>query len=118
LALIIGQQNVSVFTEMVVISLVILVTVTLWRRSFSTGLQFFVLTFLFGWMVRIILSGFRHLQNGLLMVYDVLWWAAIVFGLLSLGVIGWTMFRSRTRIQRLMMAVMLWFCLMIVIYSL
>jgi hypothetical protein len=118
LAHVIGQQNMSFFTEVVVLTLAILVTVTLWKRSFSTGLQFFILTFLFGWMVRIILSGFRQLQNGLLMAYDVLWWAAIVFSLLSLGVIGWVMFRSRTRIQRLMIAVILWFCLMIVIYSL
>ena len=118
LALVVGQQNVSIITEVVVLSLAILVTVTLWRRSFSTGLQFYILTILFGWMGRIILSGFLQLQIGLLMTYDVLWWAAIVFGLLGLGVIGWTMFRSRTRIQRLMMAMMLWFCLMIVIYSL
>jgi len=118
LARLIGQQNVSFLTEVVVLTLAILVTITIWKRSFSTGLQFFIISFLFGWMGRIILGGFLQLQNGLLMAYDVLWWAAMVFGILSLGVIGWVMFRSRTRIQRMMMAVMLWFCLMIVLYSL
>lgn len=118
LARLIGQQNVSFLTEVVVLTLAILVTITIWKRSFSTGLQFFIISFLFGWMGRIILDGFLQLQNGLLMAYDVLWWAAMVFGILSLGVIGWVMFRSRTRIQRMMMAVMLWFCLMIVLYSL
>ena len=118
LALVIGQKNVSIITEAVVLTLAILVTITLWKRSFSTGLQFFIISFLFGWMGQIILGGFLLLQNGLLMAYDVLWWAAFVFGFLCLGVIGWVMFRSRTRIQRMMMAVMLWFCLMIVLYSL
>jgi len=118
LALLIGQQNMSIFTEVVVLAMAILVTITLWKRSFSTGLQFFIISFLFGWMGRIIFGGFLQIQNGLLMTYDVLWWAAMVFGILSLGVIGWVLFRSRTRIQRMMMAVMLWFCLMIVLYSL
>jgi len=118
LALLIGQQNMSIFTEVVVLAMAILVTITLWKRSFSTGLQFFIISFLFGWMGRIIFGGFLQIQNGLLMTYDVLWWAAMVFGILSLGVIGWVLFRSRTRIQRMMMAVMLWLCLMIVLYSL
>ena len=118
LALLIGQQNVSFLTEVVVLTLAILVTITLWKRSFSAGLQFFLISFLFGWMGRIILGGFLQLQDGLLKAFDVFWWAAIVFGILSLGVIAWVMFRSRTRIQRMMIAVMLWFCLMIVLYSL
>jgi len=117
LAITIGQQKISIPTDLLVLIMTLLITVTLWRRSFSTGLQFFSITFLLGWMGQIILGGFAQLQNGRLLAYDVFFWAAVVFGSLSLGVIGWSMLRSRTRIQRLMMAILLWFSLMIVLYS-
>lgn len=117
-AWLVGGQEISNTADALILVMVILICVTLWRRVFSTGVQFFAITFLFAWMGRIILTGFDQLQNGRLITYHVFTWAAIVFGILSLGVVAWSLLRSRSRIQRLLMAVMLWFCLMVVIFSL
>lgn len=117
LAIAFGGLPVSGESWLILLTLAILLIVTLWRRVLGIGVQFFSLTFLFGWIGHTILIFFARLQNGWLAGYDVFWWTALIFGLLALAITAWTMFRSRTRLQRLMLAVMLWFCLLMVLYS-
>lgn len=117
LAIAFGGMPVSGESWLILLTLAILLIVTLWRRVLGIGVQFFSLTFLFGWIGHTILIFFARLQNGWLAGYDVFWWTALIFGLLALAITAWTMFRSRTRLQRLMLAVMLWFCLLMVLYS-
>lgn len=117
LAIAFGGLPVSGESWLILLTLAILLIVTLWRRVLGIGVQFFSLTFLFGWIGHTILIFFARLQNGWLAGYDVFWWTALIFGLLALAITAWTIFRSRTRLQRLMLAVMLWFCLLMVLYS-
>lgn len=117
LAIAFGGLPVSGESWLILLTLAILLIVTLWRRVLGIGVQFFSLTFLFGWIGHTILIFFARLQNGWLAGYDVFWWTALIFGLLALAITAWTLFRSRTRLQRLMLAVMLWFCLLMVLYS-
>lgn len=117
LALILGNNVVNVWTDAVILTLGILVIATLWRRSFTTGLQFFALTFLFGWMGRIILGIFTQIRDNWSMGIHILDWAAVVFGMLGVGCIVWVFIKPTTRIQRLFMAIVIWFCSTIVIFS-
>ena len=117
LAIAFGGLPVSGETWIILLTLAVLMVVTLWHRVLGTGVQYFSLTFLFGWIGHTILIFFARLQNGWLAGYDVFRWTGLIFGLLALALTVWTLLRSRTRLQRLILAVMLWFCLLMVIYS-
>jgi hypothetical protein len=115
-----GHMGVPVFPNLASVILLVmvgLITAVLWRSVLPIGVRFFSLTLLLNWSEHI----FTTVQDQLVVVSPVFALAQRVIGVsAALGVLlmlGWILFRSRRRLQRVSGALAIWFLISLVIYG-
>lgn len=109
--------NVSMVSETSIMTLLILVLITavLWRRITVLGPRFFLQTILFSWAgyVFVVEQYYLIQRSGFFdITLKLTFWGAVLASLITLV---WIMRRSKTRVDRLNGAVLLWICVMIAI---
>jgi len=119
-ALIIGQMGVPIFLNLASVLLLVLmalIVAILWRSVLPLGVRFFFLTFLMNWAGSI----FASVQQWLIPLSPIFAMGRLVLGALfafiALFVVGWILFRSRRRLQRVSGGLLLWFLIILVIYA-
>lgn len=118
--LITGQMGVPIFSNLASVLLLVLmglIVAILWRSVLPLGVRFFFLTFLMNWTGNF----FAILQEWLVPLSPVFVLAKyIVGGLLAFAaliVLGWILFQTRRRLQRVSGGLVLWFLISLVIYA-
>jgi len=90
-----------------------LVVWTLWRRGLPLGAKLYMETLLLSWLVRLFLAG-QHFMEAwspiFVVVYQIIGYLGLIGGLF---VCVWILFRSRTRYERLRLALALWFSILL-----
>ncbi len=110
----------SIVSEVGVLSLmiVILCVGVLWKKVLPLGVKFFTATLIGAWATRLALVGFRFLVQvntdpGAGNAFTIL---GLSIAGLSVLIVAWTFFQSKTRMQRLWVTLALWLCAMLMIY--
>lgn len=118
--LITGQMGVPIFPNLASVLLLVmvgLIVAILWRSVLPLGVRFFFLTFLMNWAGYL----FAGVQEQLSSLSPVFTLAQFVLGGLfafaALVVLGWILFQTRRRLQRVSGGLALWFLISMLIYS-
>ena len=116
----IGQIGVLVLdnaANLLLMLLVILVSLSFWRRGLPLGGRFYLSVFLFNWMAQFITDVWCQLENS----FNYLPHLPEFFGFASVGLLiliaAWNFFNTEKPLQRTWLAVLMWFFLTLAIYS-
>ncbi len=92
-----------------------LISTILWRRVFPLPVRWFMLVFFLNWISRFLISGEEFLAGYFSQVEVAYWITAGLGGLGILIFLASIIWRSRERIQRMRMAIGLWFSTLVVL---
>jgi hypothetical protein len=98
---------------MILFILVALIVGTLWRRGLPLGAKLYMQTLLLSWLTRIFLAGQQFMSAWspiFIVVYQIIGYLGLLGGLF---VCVWIVFRSQTRYERLHLALVLWFLVLL-----
>jgi hypothetical protein len=92
---------------------VTLIVWTLWRRGLPLGAKLYMGTLLLSWLTRVFLAGQQFMEAWtpiFIVVYQIIGYLGLLAGLF---VCVWIIFRSQTRFERLRLALVLWFSILL-----
>lgn len=110
----ISEQGVSSETGVIIFLLILLVTAVVWRQC-PVGFKFYLAMVVTSWGGFLALEGFAFLVKGSIITGDIFTYTIYIASAMAVSSLLWIILRSRTPIQRLWTALILFECLVIIL---
>lgn len=111
-----GSQAIINETGVINLMLAILIASVLWRKVAFIGLRYFILLLFMGWLGHAGLASIIFLASFIPQFQTLLTGVGIVSGVVMAVSVLYIFIRSRTRIDRVNAALVIWFAAMVMIY--
>ena len=111
-----GAQSLISETGVIILMMALLLSSVLWRKIPAVGLHYFLLLIFMGWLGHVGLASLRFLSGYVNQIHSVMIGTGILSGGFMAAAVLYIFVRSRTRMDRLNAALVIWISAMIMIY--
>lgn len=111
-----GRQSLINETGILNLMVVVLLASVIWRKLPYIGLNYFLSIALIGWLSQVCIASLRFLTSFEPRIETVFIGMGVLAAILMASSIGYIFFRSRTRLERLNAALVIWFSAILMIY--